>query len=302
VAFGSSKPHFGADGSALARGADAEAQDVEDDAQTLLSHHPRASRLASLVRAVLRQQSAEQVGLAASGATFWLVISAFPTGAAVVSLFGLVVTPTQVANDLGSLARGAPSTLGSLITEQLRRVAAADRAGLSIGLGVSLAVAVWSASAGVYNLDRAIRYSFGLPTQRYVEARARALAGACIVVVLLGALALAGSLVGGHASAVVLTVVGVPTALVALTIAIATLYRFSVGPAVPARRLLPGAACAAVAVVVALALFTLYLALSTRYTAVYGTFAGLVIGMIGLYLAVYAVLLGAVVNARLEEQ
>ena len=289
-----------ADGAALARRAQVEAQDVEQDAQALLSRHPRASRLASLARAVLRQQSTEQVGLAASGAAFWLVISAFPTGIAVISIFGLVVTPAKVANDLRSLAQAAPSTLGSLITEQLRRVAAADRAGLSIGLAVSVFVAVWSASGGVYNLDRAIRYSFGLPGQRYVEARARALAGACGVVVLLGALALVGSLVGGHAPAVLLAVVGAPTALLALTAGIVTMYLFSVGRAVPVRRLLPGAVFAATAVVVSLALFTTYLGLSTRFAAVYGTFAGLVIGMVGLYLAVYAVLLGAVINARLN--
>ena len=300
MASGDLGQRFGADSSALARRAEGEAQDVEQDAQALLSRHPRASRLTSLVRAVLHQQSVEQVGLAASGAAFWLVISAFPTGIAVVSIFGLIVTPATVANDLGSLAQAAPSTLGSLITEQLRRVAAADGAGLSIGLAVSVVVAVWSASGGVYNLDRAIRYSFGLPAQRYVEARGRALAGACCVVVLLGGLALAGSLVGGHAPAVLLAVVGAPTALVALTIGIVTMYLFSVGKAVPVRRLLPGAACAAVAVVVSLGLFTAYLALSTRFTAVYGTFAGLVIGMFGLYLAVYAVLLGAVINARLN--
>ncbi len=307
MASGDLGQRFGADGSALARRAEAEAQDVEQveqevehDAQALLSRHPRASRFAALVRAVLHQQSAEQVGLAASGAAFWLVISAFPTGIAVVSIFGLVVSPAKVANDLGSLAQAAPSTLGSLITQQLRRVAAADRAGLSIGVAVSVIVAVWSASGGVYNLDRAIRYSFGLPVQRYVEARARALAGACGVVILLGALALTGSLVGGHAPAVLLAVVGVPTALVALTIGVVTMYRFSVGPAVPVRRLLPGAAFAAVAVVVSLALFTAYLAMSTRFAAVYGTFAGLVVGMFGLYLAVYAVLLGAVINARLK--
>ena len=300
MASGDLGQRFDADSSALARRAEGEAQDVEQDAQALLGRHPRASRLASLVRGVLHQQSVEQVGLAASGAAFWLVISAFPTGIAVVSIFGLIVTPATVANDLGSLAQAAPSTLGSLITEPLRRVAAADGAGLSIGLAVSVVVAVWSASGGVYNLDRAIRYSFGLPAQRYVEARGRALAGACCVVVLLGGLALAGSLVGGHAPAVLLAVVGAPTALVALTIGIVTMYLFSVGKAVPVRRLLPGAACAAVAVVVSLGLFTAYLALSTRFTAVYGTFAGLVIGMFGLYLAVYAVLLGAVINARLN--
>jgi membrane protein len=283
----------------LARRADAEAQEAEQDAQAALGRHPRAARLAALASAVQREQSAEQVGLAASGAAFWLVISAFPRGTAVVSLFGLVVSPAQVADDLGGLARAAPSSLGSLITEQLQRVAAADRAGLSIGLAVSVVLAVWSASAGVYNLDRAIRYSFGLPRQRYVEARARALAGAFAVVVVLGSRALGGTVVGSHASAVAIALVGVPSVLVALTLGVATLYRFSIGPTVRPRQLLPGAASAAVAVVVSLAAFAAYLALSTRYAAVYGAFAGVVIGMIGLYFAVYAVLLGAVLNAQL---
>jgi membrane protein len=156
------------------------------------------------------------------------------------------------------------------------------------------------ASAGVYNLDRAIRHSFGLPCQRYIEARARALAGAGAVVLVLGALALGGSVVGGHTPAVVIAVIGLPTALVALTLGIATMYRFSVGSTVRASQLLPGAACAALAVVASLAMFAAYLALSTRYAAVYGAFAGLVIGMVGIYLAVYAVLLGAVLSARLK--
>jgi membrane protein len=271
-----------------------------DEAEAVLRRHPRVSRAANVLRAVQHQQSAEQVGLAASGAAFWLVISAFPTGAAVVSLFGLVVSPAQVANDLGGLARAAPSSLGSLITEQLRRVAAADRAGLSIGLAVSLVIAVWSASAGVYNLDRAIRHSFGLPRQRYVEARARALAGACIVVLALGALALGASLVGGHAPLAAVIVAGVPAVIVALTAAIAMMYRFSVGPTVHLRHLLPGALGAALAVVLSLGAFAVYLGLSTRFAASYGALAGFVIGMVGLYLAVYAVLLGAVGSAQLR--
>ncbi len=270
------------------------------EAAAALSRHPRLSRAASFLRAVQRQQSAEQVGLAASGAAFWLVISAFPTGAAVVSLFGLVVSPAKVADDLGSLARAAPSSLGSLITEQLRRVAAADRAGLSIGLAAALVLAVWSASAGVYNLDRAIRYSFGLTPQRYVEARTRALGGAGIVVVSLGALALGASLVAGHLPLVAVVVAGIPAAFVALTAAIALMYRFSVGPGVRMRQLLPGAMGASVTVVVSLGGFAVYLGVSTRFAASYGAFAGVAIGMFGLYLAVYAVLLGAVANAHLR--
>jgi membrane protein len=240
--------------------------------------------------------------LAASGAAFWLMIAAFPTGIAVVSLFGLIVSPEEVAKDLGGLARAAPSSLGSLITEQLTRVADAAPAGLSIGFAVSVVVAVWSASAGVYNLDRAIRYSFGLPHERYVEARARALAGAFAVVILLGALALGGAVVGSRVSAVAVVLVGVPLVLVALTLGVAALYRLSIGPSVPPRQLLPGAAFAAVAVVVTLTAFTVYLGLSTHFTAVYGAFAGVAIAMLGLYFAAYAVLLGAVLNAELRRR
>lgn len=261
-----------------------------------------AQRLVALARAVQRAQSAEQLGLAASGAAFWLVISAFPTGAAVVSVFGLVVSPSQVADDLGALAQAAPSSLGSIITDQLRRVASRDPAGLSIRLVISAALAVWTASAGVYHLDRAIRYSFGLPHQRYVEARGRALGGAFAVVVVLGSLALGGAVVGGHASAVVIALVGVPCGLVALTLGIAGLYRLSVGPDVRLRQLLPGAAAAAVAVVVALVAFAVYLRLSSRFTALYGAFTGVVIGMLALYLAAYAILLGAVLDVQLGQR
>ena len=47
--------------------------------------------------------------------------------------------------------------------DSLRRAAASDHTGLSVGLAISATLAVWSASAGVYNLDRAVRDAYGLP-------------------------------------------------------------------------------------------------------------------------------------------
>ena len=46
--------------------------------------------------------------------------------------------------------------------------------------------------------------------------------------------------------------------------------------------------------------FGAYVAVSTRYTAVYGALAGVVIGMLALYLAIYVLLLGAVLNMQLS--
>jgi membrane protein len=247
----------------------------------------------------MREQSAEQVGLAASGAAFWLVISAIPTAIAVVSLFGLAVSPQRVATELGTLARDAPSSLGGLLTAQLRQVTVSNHTGLSFGLAISLVLAVWSASAGVYNLDRAIRVAYGLPPQNYIEARGRALVGAFAVVILIG-LAAIGTSVGGARPSTLLPVLGVPLALLVIIGGVSALYRFAVGHRVGVREVLPGAVTSAIGIVLVTAGFGAYVAGSARYTAVYGAFAALVIGMLAVYLAVYVVLLGAVLNMQLS--
>jgi uncharacterized BrkB/YihY/UPF0761 family membrane protein len=64
--------------------------------------------------------------------------------------------------------------------------------------------------------------------------------------------------------------------------------------------LLPGAVTSAIGVVLVTAGFGVYVAGSARYTAVYGAFAALVIGMLAVYLAVYVVLIGAVLNMQLS--
>ncbi len=248
----------------------------------------------------MREQSAERVGLAASGAAFWLVVSAFPTAIAAVSLYGLFVSPERVATDLGSLVNSVPGSLGSLLTEQLRRVAATADAGLSFGFLVSLVLALWSASAGVNQLDNAIRVAYGLSPLRYVEARGRAFGGALGVVVLLGLSAVALPVVLARLSAVV-TVLGIPAAFAVLTVGVGAWYRFAIGTRVGARALLPGALTAAFGVVVVTAGFGAFVATSTRYTAVYGVYAGAVIGMLAVYLGVYVVLLGAVLNRQLSD-
>jgi membrane protein len=284
-------------------GAGEEIQDAEAVAEeqsvSFLGRHRRIAALVGVVSRVARRQTELQLGLAAAGAAFWVVISAFPTAIAVVTLFGLVVSPKQVAADLGNLASAAPSSLGSLVTDQLQRVAASDHAGLSLGLAVSLVLALWSASAGVYNLDRAIRQAYGIGPQRYVEARGRAFLGAFGVVALVGAVALASSAFAVGSPGTLMLIVGAPFVIAAIAAGIAVMYRLSAGSRLGARAVLPGAAAAGIGVVVLVVGFTAYVATSTHYAAVYGVFAAAVVGMIATYFAVYVVLFGAVLNVEL---
>jgi membrane protein len=251
---------------------------------------------------VLQEQAEEQVGLAASGAAFWVVIAILPTAIAAVSIYGLAVSPETVADSLAGLARNGPQSLGATFAQQLQKVAAADRGGLTVGLVASVVLALWSASAGVYGVQRAIRAAYGVEPEAYVRARGRALLGTVVVVFSLGSAAsisTGAAILTKSVPVVVVVVVAVPTFVAVIAAIICALYRFSVGRQVGFRRLLPGSLFASVCFAVVLGGFAIYLQFSSRYTAVYGALAGTVIGMIGTYLGVYAVLLGAVLNAQL---
>jgi membrane protein len=96
--------------------------------------------------------------------------------------------------------------------------------------------------------------------------------------------------------------VGVPSVFFGLVAAVTGLYRFAVARPVPLRTLLPGATAAAAGMMVVLVAYGAYASASTHYTAVYGVFGGAIIGMIATYLAVYATLLGALLNAERDRR
>jgi membrane protein len=281
---------------------DQDREAVDRRAAASLARHPRLGSLIELIGHVAREQTQQRVGLAASGAAFWFVITIFPAAIAAVNIFGLVVDPHDLAKDLSSIASSGPNSLGATLSQQLHRAASADRAGLSVGLAVSIAAAVWAASAGVYNLARAIRVAYGLGPDRYVHARLRALVGAFGVVIALGLAAVISGAVSSlltSVPAVVVAVVGVPLLLVIVAVIVAGTYRFSIDDPVPVRSLVPGAVFSSVGLLLVGTGFGVYLSFSTHYTVVYGAAAGVAIAMIAAYLGTYVVLIGAVVNVQL---
>jgi membrane protein len=275
---------------------------VDRRAAATLARHPGAGRIVDLLGRVAREQSQERIGLAASGAAFWFVITVFPAAIAAVSIFGLLVSPEAVAKDLGSIASAGPDSLGANLSAQLHRVATSGRAGLSVGLAVSVVLAVWTASAGVYNLGRAIRVAYGLGPDQYIRARLRALVGAFVVVVALGLVALISGGVSAllaRAPAVVVGIVGIPLLVMIVAVIVGGAYRFAIDEPIEARSLAPGALFSSVGLLLVGTGFGVYVAYSTHYAAVYGALAGVAVAMIAAYLATYVVLIGAVINVQL---
>ena len=98
----------------------------------------------------------DRVLLIAAGATYYLLLSLFPSLAAFVSLYGLFTDPTTVTEHLSLLSTVVPPSGMELLREQLTTLTEQRPATLGWGLVISLGLALWSASAGIKTMFEAM--------------------------------------------------------------------------------------------------------------------------------------------------
>lgn len=287
------------------RGEDLAAQ-AEQDAEVVLNRHPLLARLYAATVGVIAKQSVYRLSLGAAGTAFWLVISVFPAVIAAIMVFGLVVDPTTIANDMKRVSVLGITDFGDILAQQAEQVASTDPGTLSVGLVISLIATLWSVSAGAYAMFRSIRLAYGIPPQHYVIARARAFGAAAVGVVLLGALVTLGAFALDWRDTltpgwrIVFGLAAVPLVGAVIVLGSMALFRFGVAQRVPARSLLPGAVIASVVtllLVFGVALFGNY---AKDYQAIYGTVSGVVVVLLAVYTLMYVLLLSAVFNAEWE--
>lgn len=264
-----------------------------------------------IVKRAWAESKEDQVPMMAAAVAFFAFLSLFPALVALVLVYGLVTTPSQVREQVASIAGIIPASARPLILDQLTSLASAPAKGLGIGLVVSVLAALWSASGGVGNLISAVNIAYDEKSDRgFVKSKLLALAmtiGAIVFfAVALGALAVVPAVLAAtHPPAIVRVVAQIGRWLVlllAVVVALAVLYRFA--PHRDDARFSwtsVGAAAATVLWVLVSVLFSLYASFGS-YTKSYGSLAGVVVLLMWLWLTTYAVLLGAEVNAEAEQQ
>lgn len=265
-----------------------------------------------IARRVVRESRADNVPLLAAGVAFYGLVSLFPAMVAVVSLYGLVADPADVADQLSALAGGLPAQAGDLLIEQITKVAGASSGALGLGVVVGLGVALWSASSGMTWLLSALSLVYDEREGRsFLQRRGRALVltvGAALTLVvsvaLIAALPAVAGLVGledtGTLAAAVLRW---PLLAALVVLGLSTLYRHGPDRAHAKWRWVTwGSAIATALWLVASAGFALYASVAGRFDETYGPIGGVVVLMLWLHLSVLAVLLGAEINAEMEHQ
>ena len=227
------------------------------------------------------------------------------------TIYGLFADPSTIANQLNSVTTALPGQARQVITDQVTLLAS-RRSTLGIGLILSIVIALWSASAGISNLLTAINVAYDEQEKRgFVKKRLLSLGltlGAIVfMVIMLGIVAVLPPLLkavfGASALRWVLQILGWLIVVVLVAVVLAILYRLAPDRDAPQMRWVSvGAAVATVIWLIASIGFSIYSSTFGNYAKTYGVFAGIVVLLFWLWLTMYAVLLGAEINAEAEQQ
>ena len=264
-------------------------------------------------RKTWREFNEDQCTDLAAGLTYYAVLAIFPAAIALISVLGVLNRADQAVDTVLEV-------LGPLVSAQvladldpvLRDLAGARSAGLALFLG--LALALWSASAYVAAFGRAMNRILEVKEGRPLwKLRPWTLLITAVIIVLI-ALVLLMLIISGPLASSIGDVVGAadvtvtiwsiakwPVLAVVVTLIVALLYYATPNIEQPRFRWISiGAALAIVVAVLASVGFSLYVATFANYDKTYGSLAGVVVGLLFLWLTNLSLLLGAEVNSELE--
>jgi membrane protein len=244
------------------------------------------------------------------------VLSIFPGAIVLFSLLGLLGQYPETTNALLDIVRdlGPASTVETLSgpIEDVTR----DSGGAAALLGFGTLGAIWSASGYLGAFARASNAIYEVEEGRpFWKMRPQQVGMTVVMILLLAAVAMAlvisgpvaesvGNVIGVGSTAV--TVWGIakwPVMVLVAAFICALLFYWSPNIDQPRFRWIsPGSLFAVLAWIVASALFGLYVANFSSYSATYGSLGGIVAFLLWVWISNCALLLGQELNAELERQ
>lgn len=247
--------------------------------------------------------------IVAGSLAYYAMLSIFPAAIAAVAIYGLVLEPAQLAEQIDSISEALPDDAAGVVTDQLSDIVSGSGGGLGFAAAVSIAAALWSASAGTKALIAGINIAYGIVEDRkFVVLRGVALAITLGLIVFVGVAVAAVTFLpelpvfGSRAEGLIETLRW-PAIFLVVILGLGALYKLA--PNRSARTfpwLSPGALIAATLWVVATIGFSFYVTNLGNFNATYGTLGGVIVLLLWFFISGFIVLLGAELNAELEHE
>ena len=246
----------------------------------------------------------------AAGVVFYGLLALFPAITALVSSYALFADPVTISNQLAMLQTVMPSGGYGIVEQQVERIAAGTTSGLSLAFFVSLAIALWSANAGLKAIIDALNIVYGVKEERsFIRLNVVSLAmTVCTVAGLMLAIAsvvvmpvVLSYLPLGGAGATIVAWLRWPALILLSMIALALLYRFGPNRAQPRWEWFSaGSIFAGLGWLAGSLALSWYLSNFADYNATYGSLGAGVGLMMWLWITAIVVLVGAELNSEIE--
>ncbi len=256
--------------------------------------------------------SEDNLSIIAAGVAFHAMLALFPALAAVVSIYGLMVSPGEVEQQIAGLTGMLPAQAQEILRTQLHSVASAGGGTLGWTLVFSVLVALWASMRGIDSLVVALNVVYDEEERRGYFRRTLAvftltLGAVLFVVFALTLLAVLPPLLGnlglGSLARGLVSLVRWPILFALAVLGLDLLYRYGPSRDQPKFRWVSwGAVAAAVLWVAGSVLFSWYVSSFGNYNETYGSLGAVVVLLLWLLLSAYVVLLGAELNAEMEHQ
>lgn len=272
---------------------------------------PKIAQIWSIIKGVKGRMDDANLSLVAAGSAFFVMLSLFPGLAALVAIVGFVADPAIVDDQLVLLSDFIPEQVMTIVDTQIRQLVEAST-GSALGWATLLSIlaATWSARRGTDALIQAVNRVYHLPVRGGFMAAITALGltVGLMSVVTIATLALVvvpiilAFLPLGSAAGATLGLARWGAALAVVITGIWMLYRFA-----PNRKgfkvawITPGSLLAIGVWFAASWGFGYYLTNFGSYNEIYGSIGAVIALLMFLYLSIFVILLGATLNAELEE-
>jgi membrane protein len=265
-----------------------------------------------VLKRTIREFKADNLTDWAAALTYYGVLAIFPAIIALVSIIGLV-GPSATQPILDNLKTLTPGPANDILSGAVKQVAR-NRGGASVAFIFGIAVAIWSASGYVGAFARASNAIYEVPEGRpFWKLRPIQVIVTTVMILLIAASAIAvvvtgpvakqlGDVVGaGSAAVTAWDIAKWPVIALVVSLMFSVLYYAAPNVKQPGFRWITvGGVVALVVLLIASALFAIYVANFSNYNKTYGALGGVIAFLVWLWVANISVLLGAELNAELE--
>jgi membrane protein len=284
----------------------------EYDARSDSPPTDRRANWKSILWRLYERSNDDRLLATAAGVVFFGLLAVFPAVTALVSSYGLFTDPMTIGANLQTLALMLPEGSFQIVQDQISRVLEKGPAALGGTFLFGLALALWSANAGVKAIIDALNVVHEVrETRSFIRLNLLSLAfttGGIAALLLMVSAVVAFPLAFDHIGLspegrLILSLARWPLLFAVLLVALAVLYRF--GPNRPAARwewTRAGTLAAALLWIAGSAALSWYLSNFGNYSATYGSLGAAIGLMMWMWMSATVVLFGAELNSEIERQ